>query len=194
MFEPMEKFWVFGYGSLMWRPGFEFEERRGAVLKGLHRSLCVYSYVHRGTPERPGLVMGLDRGGSCRGVAFRVLEKNWDSTTEYLREREQATMVYKETRRLIRLESEEPRTVSALTFVVDRSHPQYAGNLSLETQLAHVLQGEGRSGRNPDYVLSTADHLTELGLYDPTLHWLAQKLRPSGGTSLPRPGGSRSAD
>jgi glutathione-specific gamma-glutamylcyclotransferase len=180
----MEKFWVFGYGSLMWRPGFEYEERRGAVLKGLHRSLCVYSYVHRGTPERPGLVMGLDRGGSCRGVAFRVLEEYWDRTIEYLREREQVTMVYKESRRLIRLESEEPKTVSALTFVVDRRHPQYAGKLSLETLLAHVLQGEGRSGRNPDYVLSTADHLTELGLHDPTLHWLAQKLRPSSGAGL----------
>jgi cation transport protein ChaC len=180
----MERWWVFGYGSLMWRPGFEYEEKRGAVLKGLHRSLCVYSYVHRGTPERPGLVMGLDRGGSCRGVAFRVPEKNWQATLEYLREREQVTMVYKETRRVIQLEGAEAKIVSALTFVVDRSHPQYAGKLSLESQLAFVLQGEGRSGRNPDYVLNTADHLTELGLHDPTLHWLAGRLRASGSTSL----------
>lgn len=180
----METFWIFGYGSLMWRPGFAYEERSGAMLKGLHRSLCVYSHVHRGTPERPGLVMGLDRGGSCRGVAFRVREENWEATVDYLRQREQVTMVYKETRRLIRLEGGGGRTALAMTFVVDRRHPQYAGKLPLEAQLSYVLQGEGRSGRNPDYVLSTADHLTELGLHDPALHWLAQKLRSSGGARL----------
>ncbi|MGH6873719.1 MAG: gamma-glutamylcyclotransferase, partial [Aestuariivirgaceae bacterium] len=90
----MEKFWVFGYGSLMWQPGFDYEERRRAMLNGLHRSLCVYSHVHRGTPERPGLVMGLDRGGSCRGVAFRIKEERWDGIMAYLRAREQVTMVY----------------------------------------------------------------------------------------------------
>lgn len=172
---------MFGYGSLMWRPGFAFEERRGAVLKGLHRALCVYSHVHRGTPQRPGLVMGLDRGGSCRGVAFRVSEENWPRTLDYLREREQVTLVYKEVRKPIRLEGDQ-KQVLALTFVVDRKHPQYAGKLSLEDQLAHVLQGEGRSGRNPEYVLSTAEHLTELGLHDPALQWLASRLRSSGGT------------
>ncbi|HEY7748280.1 MAG TPA: gamma-glutamylcyclotransferase [Aestuariivirgaceae bacterium] len=172
----MDRFWIFAYGSLMWRPGFHYEERREAVLSGLHRSLCVYSHVHRGTPERPGLVMGLDHGGACRGVAFRILAENWTQTIKYLRAREQVTHVYKEARRRIRLEGD-GRSVSAVTFVVDRRHPQYAGKLSLESQLAHVLQGEGRSGRNPEYVLNTADHLTELGLHDPTLHWLANKIR-----------------
>ena len=180
----MESFWVFGYGSLMWRPGFDYEERRSAVLNGLHRALCVYSHVHRGSPERPGLVMGLDRGGSCRGVAFRVREENWTKTLDYLRAREQVTMVYKETRRRVRLDGEEGRAVLAVTYVVDRSHRQYAGKLPLEKQLAYVLQGEGSSGRNPDYVLSTARHLTELGLYDPALHWLAERLEASGGTRL----------
>ena len=176
----MEKFWVFGYGSLMWQPGFDYEERRRAMLKGLHRSLCVYSHVHRGTPERPGLVMGLDRGGSCRGVAFRIHEKKWDAIMDYLRAREQVTMVYKETRRLIRLDGERDM-VSAITYVVDRSHGQYAGKLTREAQLAHVLQAEVRSWRNPEYVLNTADHLIELGLEDHDLEWLAQQLRPSGG-------------
>ena len=180
----MESFWVFGYGSLMWRPGFAYEERRSAVLKGLHRALCVYSHVHRGTPEKPGLVMGLDRGGSCRGVAFRVREENWALTLDYLRAREQVTMVYKETRRRVRLEGEDERIVLAVTYVVDRNHRQYAGKLPLETQLAYVLQGEGRSGRNPDYVLSTAAHLSELGFHDPALHWLAERLKTSGGTRL----------
>jgi glutathione-specific gamma-glutamylcyclotransferase len=180
----MESFWVFGYGSLMWRPGFDYEERRSAVLNGLHRALCVYSHVHRGTPEKPGLVMGLDRGGSCRGVAFRVRQENWAQTLDYLRAREQVTMVYKETRRRVRLDGEGERAVLAVTYVVDRGHHQYAGKLPLEKQLAYVLQGEGSSGRNPDYVLSTARHLTELGLHDPTLHWLAERLEASGGTRL----------
>jgi glutathione-specific gamma-glutamylcyclotransferase len=180
----VESFWIFGYGSLMWRPDFDYEERRSAVLKGLHRALCVYSHVHRGTPEKPGLVMGLDRGGSCRGVAFRVREANWMQTLDYLRGREQVTMVYKETRRRVRLDGQETRVVLAVTYVVDRNHPQYAGKLPLETQLAYVLQGEGRSGRNPDYVLSTAEHLRELGFHDPALHWLAERLKASGGTRL----------
>jgi cation transport protein ChaC len=176
----MEKLWVFGYGSLMWQPGFDYEERRHAVLKGLHRSLCVYSHVHRGTPQRPGLVMGLDRGGSCRGVAFRIREDRWEEVLAYLRAREQVTMVYKEAWRRIRLDGD-GLMVSAMTYVVDRSHQQYAGKLSLEAQLAHILQAEGRSGRNPDYVLATADHLMELGLEDADLQWLAKQLRPSGG-------------
>jgi glutathione-specific gamma-glutamylcyclotransferase len=180
----MESFWVFGYGSLMWRPGFEHEERKSATLKGLHRALCVYSHVHRGTPEKPGLVMGLDRGGSCRGVAFRVREENWAGTLDYLRAREQVTMVYKETRRRVRLEGDDDRVVLAVTYVVDREHPQYAGKLSLETQLAYVLQGEGQSGRNPDYVLSTAEHLSELGFHDSALHRLAERIKSSGGTRL----------
>jgi cation transport protein ChaC len=88
--------WVFGYGSLMWRPGFAFEEKRIATIHGYHRSLCVYSHVHRGTQEAPGLVLGLDRGGSCQGVAFRVRDENWNEVIDYLREREQVTSIYLE--------------------------------------------------------------------------------------------------
>jgi cation transport regulator ChaC len=88
--------WVFGYGSLMWRPGFAFEEKRIATIHGYHRSLCVYSHVHRGTAEAPGLVLGLDRGGSCQGVAFRVRDENWNEVIDYLREREQVTSIYLE--------------------------------------------------------------------------------------------------
>ena len=174
----MEEFWVFGYGSLMWRPGFEFEERRIAHLAGLHRALCVYSHVHRGTPEKPGLVMGLDRGGGCRGVAYRIAAARWPQTLSYLREREQVTMVYKETVRRIRI-LDDGRPVSALTFVVDRGHRQYAGKLSREDLLRHVQQGDGKSGRNPDYVLNTLDHLRELGMREPTLEWLGSRLRAS---------------
>src|SRR6202046_462272 len=124
--------WVFGYGSLMWRPGFAYLERMPARLIGLHRSLCVFSYVHRGTPEKPGLVLGLDRGGMCRGITFRVAAAKRKKTIPYLRGREQVTSVYLETVRRIELEDEARRQVRALTYVVDRGHVQYAGRLSVE--------------------------------------------------------------
>src|ERR1700709_2936869 len=95
--------WVFGYGSLMWRPGFDFVEQVPARLIGEHRALCVYSFVPRGTPEKPGLVLGLDRGGARRGLAFRVAEKHRSATVAYLREREQVTSVYREVTRSARL-------------------------------------------------------------------------------------------
>src|SRR6266849_3283031 len=162
--------WVFGYGSLMWRPGFEFEQRVPARLIGEHRALCVYSFVHRGTPEKPGLVLGLDRGGACRGVAFRVAEKNHAATIGYLREREQVTSVYREVKRSVWLENEARQRVSALVFVVDRGHVQYAGRLSPAEQLRHVQQGHGQSGGNRDYVISTVKAIEAQGFRDAPLH------------------------
>src|SRR5713101_463315 len=152
---PQGELWVFGYGSLMWRPGFEFIEQVPARLIGEHRALCVYSFDHRGTPEKPGLVLGLDRGGACRGVAFRVASKLRGKTVEYLLSREQTTNVYREVLRSVWLGNEPRQRVSALTYVVDRGHVQYAGRLSPAEQLRHVLQGHGQSGVNRDYVLAT---------------------------------------
>ena len=172
----MEENWVFGYGSLMWRPGIAYEERRTALLRGLHRALCVYSHVHRGTPERPGLVLGLDRGGCCRGVAFRIAPARWPESLQYLREREQVTSVYLETTRLITLEGNDARRVPALAYIVDRDHLQYAGKLPLEEQLRIVKAARGQSGANPDYVMSTAAHLREMGFRDQALEWLAERL------------------
>ena len=168
--------WVFGYGSLMWRPGFEFIEQVPARLIGEHRALCVYSFDHRGTPEKPGLVLGLDRGGACRGVAFRVAAAQRDHTVDYLRSREQTTSVYHEVMRSVWLENEARQRVSALAYVVDRGHVQYAGRLSLNEQLRYVQQGYGRSGSNRDYVLSTVKSIEAQGFRDPQLHQLSLML------------------
>jgi glutathione-specific gamma-glutamylcyclotransferase len=173
--------WVFGYGSLMWRPGFDFVERQLAWLRGYHRALCIYSHVHRGTPERPGLVLGLDRGGSCRGAAFRVEAQRAAATIAYLRAREQVTAVYVERRVRVRLDDE--REVEALTYVVDRRHVQYAGKLPLDKILEYVRAGVGRSGENPAYVLNTHRHLAELSLRDPVLAHLVEALGLDNATS-----------
>jgi glutathione-specific gamma-glutamylcyclotransferase len=173
---PQADLWVFGYGSLMWRPGFEFIEQVPARLIGEHRALCVYSFDHRGTPEKPGLVLGLDRGGACRGVAFRVAHRLRGKTVEYLRGREQTTNVYREVSRSVWLGNEPRQRVSALTYVVDRGHVQYAGRLSLAEQLHLVQQGHGRSGNNRDYVLSTVRSIEAQGFRDEQLHRLALML------------------
>ncbi|MEM6848167.1 MAG: gamma-glutamylcyclotransferase [Pseudomonadota bacterium] len=167
--------YVFGYGSLMWRPGFAYERRHSATIRGLHRRLCVYSVAHRGTPERPGLVMGLDRGGACRGVVFEVSEDKRDGVLAYLRERELITHVYLE--RTIAARLEDGRTVEAVTYVVDRHHRQYAGKLSHEDMLARVRGAVGKSGPNEDYVTATADLLASAGTPDPALSALAIALR-----------------
>jgi len=172
-----EDLWVFGYGSLIWRPGFDHLERLPARLTGAHRGLCVFSHVHRGTPEEPGLVLGLDLGGACRGIAYRVAASRRAETLAYLRAREQVTMVYRETVRSVALLGDPERRVSAVCYMVDRGHPQYAGRLDLATQLHLVRQGHGQSGANRDYVLSTVNALEALGLYDRDLHLLAERLR-----------------
>jgi cation transport protein ChaC len=177
----MSDFWVFGYGSLMWRPGFDHIEAVPARLLGAHRALCVYSWVHRGTREKPGLVLGLDRGGSCRGIAFRVEGAKRESVVAYLRERELVTSVYHEAWRPVRLEDgHQTETATALTYLVDRNHAQYAGMLSREELLGYVRDGVGRSGINSDYVIATAKHLASLGIKDPVLAWLASELTQPG--------------
>lgn len=159
--------WVFGYGSLMWRPGFPYQECGPARISGYHRSLCVYSYVHRGTPQQPGLVLGLDRGGACRGIAFRVGAADAAEVIAYLRAREQATMVYLEKHLTAHLS--DGRRVRALGYVVDQRHEQYAGKLPEEEVLRLVRRGVGVSGANPEYVLSTYRHLEEMGVADALL-------------------------
>jgi cation transport protein ChaC len=172
-----EDLWVFAYGSLMWRPGFDFLERRHARLVGAHRALCVYSFVHRGTPERPGLVLGLDRGGNCRGIAYRVAAAKRTATIDYLRAREQVTKVYREAARAVWLDDDPQQSVHALCYMVDRGHRQYAGRLALAKQLHYVRQGHGRSGPCRDYVLAAVKELETHGYRDDNLRRLAVRIR-----------------
>lgn len=163
----MGDFWVFGYGSLIWRPGFAHVETQRARLFGYRRSLCVRSFVHRGTPKRPGLVLGLDRGGSCVGLAFRVPGELRGEVLAYLRERELPTSVYLERTLPVRLA--DGGIAQAVTYIVDRTHEQYAGDLD-EAHAASIVSGSvGQSGPNEDYVLNTLQHLEALGIRD---HWL----------------------
>ncbi|WP_244606607.1 gamma-glutamylcyclotransferase [Arsenicitalea aurantiaca] len=170
--------WVFGYGSLIWLPGFRFRQRQQALLRGAHRSLCIYSHRHRGTPQAPGLVFGLTRGGSCNGMAFEVAAEDWPETRDYLREREQVSGVYREAMRSVRLA--DGQAVEALVFLVDPGHAQYAGRLDVTEQLRLVRRSHGRSGPNRDYVINTARHLEDLGVADAYLSALARLLEAEG--------------
>ena len=165
---------MFAYGSLMWRPDFPFQEVLDARLHGYHRSLCVYSFVHRGTREVPGVVLGLDRGGSCRGRLFRIEPDREAEVLAYLDAREMVTAVYR--RKRLHATSARGRH-PAWAYVVRQEHEQYAGKLGQAALLALIRQGEGVSGRCRDYLLSTVAHLEGMGIVDGPLHELAQRLR-----------------
>ncbi|MBI1206073.1 MAG: gamma-glutamylcyclotransferase [Azospirillum sp.] len=165
--------WVFAYGSLMWDPGFVYAEHCPALLRGYHRSFCIASVRHRGTAERPGLVFGLDHGGSCRGVAFRVAAPAIAEVLAQLWQREMVSHVYRPKRLPVRLSS---GTVVAIAFVVDRSHPQYCGRLDLEEAATRICQGVGGRGRNLDYLSKTVEHLRQLGIADHGLEALLRQV------------------
>ena len=156
--------WVFGYGSLMWRPGFSFLERQPARLHGRRRAFCIYSVHHRGTYQRPGLVLGLAPGGSVRGFAYRVAAADWPEVYAYLREREQPTETYFEAEAEVRLG--DGRRVPALIFLSDFAHQQWAGNLTLEEQAMMIAGASGLSGPNIDYLRDLVMHLHEEGIAD----------------------------
>jgi cation transport protein ChaC len=166
--------WVFAYGSLMWDPGFPFEEARPAVLKGYHRAMCLYSTRYRGTPEKPGLVLGLDRGGACRGIAYRVAATNVENVMAYLWDREMVTRAYRCHLVTIHLAT---GPVKARAFIVDRKHKQYAGKLSADRLVALICQGHGQRGPCRTYLENTVKHLDQLGVPDKRLHDLLQKVR-----------------
>jgi cation transport protein ChaC len=166
--------WIFAYGSLMWQPGFAYVEMQPALLRGYHRAFCIYSHVTRGTPERPGLVLGLDHGGACRGMAFRIDPARRDEVFDYLREREQSTRVYLERRPPIELSDH--RRVRAHAYVADIRHHQYAGRLPLGQAARLILQGVGGYGKNREYLESTVAHLDTLGIADGPVHRLLKEV------------------
>jgi cation transport protein ChaC len=182
-------FWVFGYGSLMWRPGFDIAEARLARLAGYRRAFALVSVHYRGTPERPGLVLGLDwtPGHQCTGMALRIGAERADEVRHYLAERELVSRAYFEVSHQVTLlcagDGDSPgagETVEALCYIVDRTHPQYSGGLSLEQQADIICTAEGPTGTNRDYLFNTVEHLRQLGIEDPELFALEQIVRARG--------------
>lgn len=178
MTKPAGDMWVFAYGSLMWRPGFAFEEARRALLTGYRRCFCIYSVHHRGTPRRLGMVLGLDRGGACEGMAYRISASNTNAVRSYLRAREVINGVYREALVPVELEGEPEKEVRALAYIVERAHPNYAFRLPLTTQARLIRGARGVSGANLDYLVSTVRHLGELGIRDRELERLVTMVGP----------------
>lgn len=171
---PRGDLWVFGYASLMWSPDFPHSERRSCMLHGYHRSLCIYSHRHRGTPDVPGLVMGLCRGGSCWGVAFRIPARKVRSALTTLWQREMVNRVYQPRIVPVRFDG---KTVIAVAFVANSSHSQFAGRLSVSQTARLVAQGCGQRGQNIDYLSQTVAHMDELGIREGQLHQVLGVVR-----------------
>ena len=169
--------WVFGYGSLLWNPGFEIAESAAARLNGYARSFCMRSIHHRGTEEDPGLVLALDaiEGAACEGLALRVADGQEAATLAYLRERELISSAYLEKMLPVRLA--DAREVTAVTYVIDPDHVQYCGGLPLEEQAGIIAQAHGGRGPNSEYLYNTAAHLREIGLADADLNWLENRVK-----------------
>ena len=169
--------WVFGYGSLLWNPGFEVAERVIGTLPGYARSFCMRSIHHRGTEEEPGLVLALDEdaGAACEGIALRVADGHEAQTLAYLRERELISSAYVEKNLQIHLT--DGRDVTAVTYVIDGAHDQYCGGLPLEEQARIIARAIGGRGPNTEYLYNTASHLSEVGLHDPALEWLHDRVK-----------------
>lgn len=175
---PGEDFWVFGYGSLMWRPDFPYVECRPALLRGWHRALCVYSRHYRGTHDKPGLVLGLDRGGACRGRAFLVAAEDGAAVCDYLHAREMISGVYEP--RWVGIVTPEGRRRAA-AYIADRQHEQYAGKLPEAELVRLILQGVGKGGPNIEYIENTVRHLDELGIAESALHRLLRAVETKAG-------------
>lgn len=172
-----ETLWIFGYGSLIWHPGFVPAERVPARLEGWHRSFCMHSIHYRGTVQAPGLVLALDAaaGAACAGLAFSVPRGQEATVLAALRARELVSSAYLE--RVLPVRLADGRQVSAVCYVIDPGHAQYCGGLTLEDQARIIARARGERGPNCDYLFNTAAHLHELGLADPDLDWLAARVR-----------------
>jgi glutathione-specific gamma-glutamylcyclotransferase len=175
--------WVFGYGSLMWRPGFEYRAREPALLRDYRRAFCIYSVHHRGTPERPGLVLGLAPRGCVRGVAYAVAEADWPAVYAYLLQREQPTETYVEAE--VEVVLGRGGRVRATAFLSDVQHPQWAGDLDLLQQARLIAGAAGLSGRNVDYLRELVQHLREAGTQDTEMERLLAAVEALGAEPTP---------
>ncbi|RAU24044.1 gamma-glutamylcyclotransferase [Paramagnetospirillum kuznetsovii] len=173
-----QPFWVFAYGSLMWRPDFPHVEERPARLKGYRRAMCILSNHYRGTHERPGLVLGLDRGGSCLGRAFRVEDALADAVRQTLHDREMITGVYAP--RFLPVTLDDGRRVAAWAFLARRDHDQYVAD-DLDRAVALIRQGVGQAGTSRDYLACTLDALAAMGVEDKALRRLLARVDDAGG-------------
>jgi cation transport protein ChaC len=164
---PRGDLWVFGYGSLMWAPGFRPAEQRIGLVRGYHRAMCILSSRYRGTPEKPGLVMGLCRGGSCWGIALRVPAARVRRVLGALWKREMLNNVYVPT--MVQVAVGPKQRIRALAFVADATHRQFVRELDLHGRAQLVAQGIGERGRCVDYIRNTLEHMLALGVNDPHL-------------------------
>lgn len=165
--------WVFAYGSLIWQPDFTPVEAQDARLAGWRRAMCIQSTVYRGTPACPGLVLGLDRGGSCRGRALRVAAAQWPSVKAMLDARELVTGVYHA--RFLPVRLADGRRVAAYGYVANRRHVQYwSGDAAQAAAL--IRQGHGSRGAARDYLADCVRHLDVLGMADHTLSRLLRRV------------------
>lgn len=171
-----DELWVFGYGSLIWDPGFEVAERQVARLDDWHRSFCMWSLHYRGTVAAPGLVLALDAqaGASCQGVALRALPGQEPAVLAYLRQRELISDAYLEEQ--VQVTLADGRLVPAVTYVINRANPQYCRGLDLQEQARVIATAHGARGPNRDYLTATHSHLMEMGLTDPDMAWLAAQM------------------
>ncbi len=169
--------WVFGYGSLLWNPGFDVAQSAHAVLPDYHRSFCMRSIHHRGSVAEPGLVLALDEspGALCQGLALQAAPGTEDATLAYLRERELVSSAYLEKR--LQVDLRDGRRIEAVTYVIDPHHAQYCGGLPLEEQAAIIARARGGMGPNRQYLENTAAHLDQIGIPDAELHWLRDRVR-----------------
>lgn len=179
--------WVFGYGSLIWNPGFAYSDAQIATLTGFRRSFCMRSIHHRGTVENPGLVLALDQDAQacCEGLAFEIPARIAEETLEYLRARELISAAYLEATHAVTLK--DGRRVDAVTYVIDRAHNQYCGGLPLNEQAQIIARAVGGRGTNAEYLINTAAHLSSLGLHDAELAWLVDQLRELSPATVPNP-------
>jgi len=174
--------WVFGYGSLVWNPLFHFEEKKVVTTHGYHRSFCLWSRINRGTPDRPGLVLGLDRGGRCRGVAYRIAPDHAENELRLVWRREMMLGAY--IPRWVLVSNGETK-FRAITFTINRASPSYAGRLPVETVIERLMTCHGRMGPGIDYLLHTADALRACGIADRYLQELCDRAHAKKAQAAP---------